>query len=151
MKLENTEKPLLFSETALPDVFFVDFLSQIPGDYLKIYFGMIYCFQNTNKCWHPYPDYKFPMAIYTDEFLRETRHAIEDFRSHAHSTMLRCNSSKYFTMLPPPLKKWFYPYDSFLYKWKYIYKKLAQNKHIDFVMVSVQISDLSRPMMYADE
>ena len=37
MKLENTEKPLLFSETALPDVFFVDFLAQIPGDYLKIY------------------------------------------------------------------------------------------------------------------
>jgi len=36
MKLENTEKPLLFSETALPDVFFVDFLSQIPGDYVKI-------------------------------------------------------------------------------------------------------------------
>lgn len=94
---------------------------------------------------------KLSEDIYTDEFLRETRHAIEDFRSHTHSTMLRCNSSKYFTMLPPPQKKWFYPYDSFLYKWKYIYKKLAQNKHIDFVMDPVQFSDLSRPMMYADE
>jgi DnaD/phage-associated family protein len=42
MKLENTEKPLLFSETALPDVFFVDFLAQIPGDYLKIYLYIIF-------------------------------------------------------------------------------------------------------------
>ena len=42
MKLENTEKPLLFSETALPDVFFVDFLSQIPGDYLKIYLYIVF-------------------------------------------------------------------------------------------------------------
>ena len=42
MKLENTEKPLLFSETALPDVFFVDFLSQIPGDYLKIYLYVVF-------------------------------------------------------------------------------------------------------------
>lgn len=42
MKLENTEKPLLFSETALPDVFFVDFLAQIPGDYLKVYLYIIF-------------------------------------------------------------------------------------------------------------
>ena len=42
MKLENTEKPLLFSETALPDVFFVDFLAQIPGDYLKIYLYIVF-------------------------------------------------------------------------------------------------------------
>ena len=42
MKLENSEKPLLFSETALPDVFFVDFLAQIPGDYLKIYLYIVF-------------------------------------------------------------------------------------------------------------
>ena len=37
MKLEQNDKTLLFSETVIPDVFFSDYLSQIPGDYLKIY------------------------------------------------------------------------------------------------------------------
>ena len=37
MKLEQNEKPLLFSETSIPDLFFSDYLSILPGDYLKIY------------------------------------------------------------------------------------------------------------------
>lgn len=37
MKLEQNEKQLLFSETVIPDIFFTDFLPEIPGDYLKIY------------------------------------------------------------------------------------------------------------------
>lgn len=42
MKLEQNEKPLLFSETSIPDVFFAEHLSQIPGDYLKIYLYMVF-------------------------------------------------------------------------------------------------------------
>ena len=37
MKLEQNEKQLLFSETVIPDIFFTEFLPEIPGDYLKIY------------------------------------------------------------------------------------------------------------------
>ncbi len=37
MKLEQNEKPLIFSETSIPDLFFSDYLSILPGDYLKIY------------------------------------------------------------------------------------------------------------------
>lgn len=37
MKLEQNEKPLLFSETMIPDIFFSEHLSELPGDYLKIY------------------------------------------------------------------------------------------------------------------
>ena len=37
MKLEQKEKSLLFSETLIPDIFFSEYLSNIPGDYLKIY------------------------------------------------------------------------------------------------------------------
>lgn len=37
MKLEQNEKSLLFSETLIPDIFFSEYLSVIPGDYLKIY------------------------------------------------------------------------------------------------------------------
>ena len=42
MKLEQNDKTLLFSETVIPDVFFSDYLSQIPGDYLKIYLYIIF-------------------------------------------------------------------------------------------------------------
>ena len=42
MKLEVNERPLLFSETSIPDVFFAEHLSQIPGDYLKVYMYMVF-------------------------------------------------------------------------------------------------------------
>ena len=42
MKLEQNEKPLLFSETIIPDIFFSEHLSELPGDYLKIYLYMLF-------------------------------------------------------------------------------------------------------------
>lgn len=42
MKLEQNEKSLLFSETTIPDIFFSEHLSELPGDYLKIYMYMIF-------------------------------------------------------------------------------------------------------------
>ena len=42
MKLEQNEKPLLFSSTMIPDIFFSDYLSELPGDYLKIYLYIIF-------------------------------------------------------------------------------------------------------------
>lgn len=42
MKLEQNEKALLFSETAIPDIFFSEYLSELHGDYLKIYMYMIF-------------------------------------------------------------------------------------------------------------
>lgn len=42
MKLEQNDKPLLFSNTKLPDVFFTEYLSQTPGDYLKVYLYLIF-------------------------------------------------------------------------------------------------------------
>ncbi len=42
MKLEHNEKQLLFSETVIPDIFFAEHLSQIPGDYLKIYLYLVF-------------------------------------------------------------------------------------------------------------
>ena len=37
MKLEQKDKSLLFSETTIPDIFFSEYLSDLPGTYLKIY------------------------------------------------------------------------------------------------------------------
>ena len=42
MNLEQNEKPLLFSETCIPDIFFSEHLSEIPGEYLKIYLYIIF-------------------------------------------------------------------------------------------------------------
>lgn len=42
MKLEQNEKQLLFSETVIPDIFFAEHLSQIPGDFLKIYLYLVF-------------------------------------------------------------------------------------------------------------
>ena len=42
MKLEQNEKQLLFSETVVPDIFFAEYLPQFPGDYMKIYFYMVF-------------------------------------------------------------------------------------------------------------
>ncbi len=42
MKLEQNEKQLLFSETIIPDIFFAEYLPQLPGDYMKIYFYMVF-------------------------------------------------------------------------------------------------------------
>ncbi len=42
MRLEQKDKPLLFSETTISDVFFSEYLSELPGDYLKIYLYVIF-------------------------------------------------------------------------------------------------------------
>ena len=42
MKLEQNQKPLLFSETEISDIFFSEHLPQIPGDYLKVYLYFIF-------------------------------------------------------------------------------------------------------------
>ena len=42
MKLEQKEKSLLFSETMLPDIFFSEYLTALPGEYLKIYLYLVF-------------------------------------------------------------------------------------------------------------
>ena len=42
MKLEQKEKHMLFNTTEIPDIFFSEYLSNIPGDYLKIYLYLIF-------------------------------------------------------------------------------------------------------------
>lgn len=42
MKLEQNDKPLLFSYTELPDIFFTEYLSQLSGDSIKVYLYLIF-------------------------------------------------------------------------------------------------------------
>ena len=37
MKIEHNDESILFSETAIPDVFFTEYLPQAPGDYIKVF------------------------------------------------------------------------------------------------------------------
>ena len=48
MKLEQKEKSLLFSETMLPDIFFSEYLTALPGEYLKIYLYLVRSFSHKN-------------------------------------------------------------------------------------------------------
>lgn len=40
MKLEQNETSFIFSTTPLPDIFFTEYISEAPGDYIKVY---LYC------------------------------------------------------------------------------------------------------------
>jgi hypothetical protein len=42
MKLEQPELPLLFSETVVPDIFFAEYLSQMPSSSVKVYLYIIF-------------------------------------------------------------------------------------------------------------
>ena len=42
MKLEQPDLPLLFSETVVPDIFFAEYLSQMPANSVKVYLYMIF-------------------------------------------------------------------------------------------------------------
>ena len=42
MKFEQPEVPLLFSETVVPDIFFAEYLSQMPCNSVKVYLYMIF-------------------------------------------------------------------------------------------------------------
>jgi len=42
MKLEQNDLSMLFSSTNLPDVFITEYLSQAPGDYIKVYLYMLF-------------------------------------------------------------------------------------------------------------
>ena len=42
MKLEQPEIPLLFSETMVPDIFFAEYLSQMPASSVKVYLYMVF-------------------------------------------------------------------------------------------------------------
>ena len=42
MKLEQPEVPLLFSETVVPDIFFAEYLSQMPANSVKVYLYIVF-------------------------------------------------------------------------------------------------------------
>ena len=49
MKLEQPEVPLLFSETVVPDIFFAEYLSQMPCNSVKVYLYMIFLSKYKNR------------------------------------------------------------------------------------------------------
>ena len=49
MKLEQSDKNFLFSETKLPDVFFTEYMSQANGDYIKVYLYIVFLSKYNKK------------------------------------------------------------------------------------------------------
>ena len=42
MKLSQNDKSLLFSSTEISDVFFTEYLPEAKGEYIKVYFYMLF-------------------------------------------------------------------------------------------------------------
>ena len=42
MKLEQNEKAMIFDTLQIPNIFFAEHLSDMPGDYLKIYLYLVF-------------------------------------------------------------------------------------------------------------
>ena len=42
MKLEQSEKKMIFNTTQIPDIFFSEYMGNMPGDYLKIYMDLVF-------------------------------------------------------------------------------------------------------------
>ena len=42
MKLSQNEKSLLFSSTEIPDIFFTEYLPEANGNFIKVYFYMLF-------------------------------------------------------------------------------------------------------------
>lgn len=42
MKLEQNDKAMIFSVTDIPDIFFSEYLGNLPGDYIKIYLYLVF-------------------------------------------------------------------------------------------------------------
>lgn len=49
MKLEQNDKPFLFSTTEIPDVFFTEYLSQSSGDFIKVYLYLLFLSQHNKE------------------------------------------------------------------------------------------------------
>ncbi len=49
MKLEQTDKSMLFSSTELPDIFFAEYLSGANGDYVKVYLYVVFLYKYDKK------------------------------------------------------------------------------------------------------
>ncbi len=84
------------------------------------------------------------------EYLRQCDHFIADSESYLHTTLIRIQSTKYLIDFTNAEKKYFYPYDVFLFKWKQIYGKRAEDAYINFRFPRVIFSDYTRPRMYGD-
>ncbi|MCM1230986.1 MAG: ATP-binding protein [Ruminococcus flavefaciens] len=84
------------------------------------------------------------------EYLRQCDNFIKDSESYLYTTMIRIQSTKYLIDFKDMHKTFFYPYETFLFKWNKIYGIKAQEAGLKFRFPNVNESDYSRPRMYGD-
>lgn len=84
------------------------------------------------------------------EFLKQCDHFIMDSESYLHTTKIRIQSTKYLIDFSDMDKKFFYPYEAFLFKWNKIYGIKSQEAGLKFRFPNVSPFDYSRPRMYGD-
>lgn len=84
------------------------------------------------------------------EYIKHNDSFICDSEAYLHTTMIRIQSTKYLIDFSNVQKRYFYPYDAFLFKWKHIYGMKAKEEYLQFYFPNVNSSDHDRPTMYGD-
>ncbi len=82
----------------------------------------------------------------------DLKKCMKNSRSFAHIVTLRVNGTRYSGGISEPIKKFFYPYGEFLFKWNYIFSKTQEEKNLIFRMPVADVYDNPSvyPLMYAD-
>lgn len=84
------------------------------------------------------------------EFLENCENFIKDSEKYLHTTKIRIDSTRYLTEFEPKTRQYFYPYEEFLFKWRQIYYKTAEENNLVFEVPRITHYDPVRPRMYGD-
>ncbi len=90
------------------------------------------------------------VSIPVKEFLKHSDDFIADSEGYLYTTKVRTLSSKYLLDFSVEQKIYFYPYETFLFKWNHIYDVQARSKNLEFLYPQVNSTDADRPLMYGD-
>lgn len=85
-----------------------------------------------------------------DNFIRHSDSFIRDSDAYLNTTMIRIRSTKYLIDFSEMDKTYFYPYETFLFKWNHIYELKAKAEDLQFHFPEIKKGDPRRPLMYGN-
>lgn len=84
-------------------------------------------------------------------YIRHSDSFIRDSKAYLNTTMIRIRSTKYLIDFSEMDKTYFYPYETFLFKWNHIYELKAKAEDLQFHFPEIKKGDPRRPLMYGNQ
>ena len=85
-----------------------------------------------------------------NNYIRHSDSFIRDSDAYLNTTMIRIRSTKYLIDFSEMDKTYFYPYETFLFKWNHIYELKAEAEDLQFHFPEIKNGDPRRPLMYGN-